>query len=1120
MSRDILRASSTGNRPRIAPPPRFRVCINVAHVWRILIVSLLMSSYVLVCWSQSVPHVSAATSAKAQAAAKAPPAHITPILHPAHPVVPFTRHQKAFSAFPNVSSSAPYNGLGQLPFYTFVKHPITSTSCTCGKKELLVNVANGNLLVHTVEMHIQGTGVNLDIESYYNSLAGNTRDLGWNWNFSLGHDVGLDVSNPSVGITFHGPSGYYAYFAANGSGGYTDAPGLNATLTKNSNGTYTLSFHKTGEKLLFGTNNHLSAIKDKNNNTLSIAYDSDDDVTSITDTQNRVISFTHNTAFGVGHDPEGQVTKIADPTGRNSTYSYSSGELTSSTNLDGKTTSFGYNPSNHDLVQITDSKGNVTKIAYDSSHRVTSITDPLTGVMQFTYNSGSTVLTDQRLHNTTYNYDATGKVISVVNDNGITVSNITYNTTPNNYDVLTDTDAMNNTMTFGYDPNNNLNSVADGSGAKSSATYTNTTFPYYPSTATDAQGSGSSYSYDSNGNINGNTNTSMSPTVSVSESYNSDGTVHTSTDANGYVTSYGYTSGNLTSVTPPSPQHGQTRGYDALSRVTSATDGNGTQISYTYTNLDRISTISYKDSSGGNASSISYTYDDDGNVTSVVDSSAGTTSYSYDALNRQTKKTLPDSSTITYGYDATNNLTSLTDAGGTVSYGYNNLNELTSLTQPKGTGTETFSFTYDDKGERVSVVYPTNSQGTKTVLSYDHGGRVAEVNTFGQVSGQYNTETDYKYSYTNSAGTVTSLRYSVSSYLNGASWTTSYSYDALNRLTGAATTGGYTMTSAYKYDANGNRLTGSTLAGSGTSIANPYNYTYSYDTANQLKQVNASTCSNDGNGNQTGCGTTFKESYNPRNQTTSMSGTGGTLSDQYVGSDSTQRVQTSGSRAATYTYNALGLGTEKDSSGNLIAYTRDNQGNVLSMRTTSGNYYYLFDGLGSVVALMPSTAVGVVNSYVYDPYGVTQQQTGTQYNPWQFASGYFDASTLYYKYGTRYYDRFGRWTQQDPMASANRYLYADDDPVNETDPSGRDPAPFCAAALGGIVVGILGDVQAIQFTAGLVAGLLAFAGSTTSTGLAVTAALAATGLGAVVVIGSILFILGLVYAVYYYCRNQ
>jgi len=238
-----------------------------------------------------------------------------------------------------------------------------------------------------------------------------------------------------------------------------------------------------------------------------------------------------------------------------------------------------------------------------------------------------------------------------------------------------------------------------------------------------------------------------------------------------------------------------------------------------------------------------------------------------------------------------------------------------------------------------------------------------------------------------------------------------------------------------------------------------------------LKQVNASTCTNDGNGNQTGCGTSYREVYNARNQTTSASSPNGNLTHQYVGSDSTERVSTGGSHAATYTINVLGLGTEKDSSGNLIAYTRDTKGNLVSERTSSGNYYYLFDGLGSVVALMPPSAADVTNTYLYDPYGVTEHQTGTQYTPWQFASGYLDASTLYYKYGTRYYDRFGRWTQKDPVPAANPYLYVNDDPVNEVDPTGTDGVnyskQFLKACIIGAVSGVVGLIVAAVIASAL-----------------------------------------------------
>ena len=86
-----------------------------------------------------------------------------------------------------------------------------------------------------------------------------------------------------------------------------------------------------------------------------------------------------------------------------------------------------------------------------------------------------------------------------------------------------------------------------------------------------------------------------------------------------------------------------------------------------------------------------------------------------------------------------------------------------------------------------------------------------------------------------------------------------------------------------------------------------------------------------------------------------------------------------------------------------------------------------------------------------------------------------------YKFGVRYYDpSLGRWTQQDPVAgslgdlnAANRYTYANDDPVNVVDPGGKLPC-FLAGILVLIVVGI--------FVLGVLAppldlvGLLIFAG--------------------------------------------
>jgi RHS repeat-associated protein len=98
-----------------------------------------------------------------------------------------------------------------------------------------------------------------------------------------------------------------------------------------------------------------------------------------------------------------------------------------------------------------------------------------------------------------------------------------------------------------------------------------------------------------------------------------------------------------------------------------------------------------------------------------------------------------------------------------------------------------------------------------------------------------------------------------------------------------------------------------------------------------------------------------------------------------------------------------------------------------------------------------------------------------QINPWKFAGGYLDSSTGLYKFGTRYDDpSLGRWTQQDPVGgslgdlnSANRYAYANDDPVNAVDPSGKD-------ALGCLLAGAYTLGTVLLAVGGLIGVLAAF----------------------------------------------
>jgi RHS repeat-associated protein len=90
------------------------------------------------------------------------------------------------------------------------------------------------------------------------------------------------------------------------------------------------------------------------------------------------------------------------------------------------------------------------------------------------------------------------------------------------------------------------------------------------------------------------------------------------------------------------------------------------------------------------------------------------------------------------------------------------------------------------------------------------------------------------------------------------------------------------------------------------------------------------------------------------------------------------------------------------------------------MCSGTSHFYYLFDALGSVIALTDGSGA-IAASYTYDPYGNTVTASGAQVsvNPFRFASGYFDSATGLLKFGDRYYDpSLGRWIQRDPIGGS------------------------------------------------------------------------------------------------------
>jgi RHS repeat-associated protein len=285
--------------------------------------------------------------------------------------------------------------------------------------------------------------------------------------------------------------------------------------------------------------------------------------------------------------------------------------------------------------------------------------------------------------------------------------------------------------------------------------------------------------------------------------------------------------------------------------------------------------------------------------------------------------------------------------------------------------------------------------------------------------------------------------------------TVTYLYDSLYRLKQADySTGEYFI---YSYDAVGNRLTQTICLG--TPTCSPVNSTYAYDESNRLISVNGTAYTWDNNGNLLNDGTNTY-AYDAANRLTSVIG-GGTTS--------------------TYTYNGLGDRLSQTVNGTPTNYALDlNAGLTQVLSDGSNTYlygamrigelqaggmaYHLGDALGSVRQLVDASG-SVTLARNFEPYGKVLNSAGTGGTTMSFTGEMLDASTNLLYLRARYLStQAGRFISHDtfvgdpnqPM-SYNRWLYADGNPINFTDPSGLVPctetqtARFCKLTNGGYI---------------------------------------------------------------------
>jgi RHS repeat-associated protein len=247
--------------------------------------------------------------------------------------------------------------------------------------------------------------------------------------------------------------------------------------------------------------------------------------------------------------------------------------------------------------------------------------------------------------------------------------------------------------------------------------------------------------------------------------------------------------------------------FNAEANITSVIDAAGRETDYAYAaNGIDVVKESQKNPAGGNPDVLSTaTYNSIHEPLTVTNAAGATTTYTYNAKGGITSITNALGQKTTYGYNAKYELTSIVDANGKPvdNFTYDNVGRLASRTDAQG---YTLNYAYDNFDRLIKITYP---DGTTRQFKYTNMDLTKVTDRLGRVTSMAYDANEDMTSFTDALGRTVKYGYDpdgrLISQTDAAGQKTTWTRDLEGRITAKNFPDGTSIT--YTYDSAGRLLT-------------------------------------------------------------------------------------------------------------------------------------------------------------------------------------------------------------------------------------------------------------------------------------------------------------------------